>query len=500
MASTEPPFAPFGKSAGREHASRALPVQGLRGGLRRRLRRLRDAHLFGRTLELPWLWVALLLLVGTWALAPAAFQFAVRVAPGTVATRDYAASRDLLLYDDEATRAKQQQARDKVLPVYDLDPGIAAERDGEIGQLFASGRHLLEIHREAGGRDEVARLLFAEESLPHGIRIPTLEQAQLLVRHAFSADLEERCRGAIAQALRRGVVANKSLLLENRLSGVVLRNLQTQTEEVQLDLFDHLGYPDGARELLESDVRGWDGIASAERRPLAELLLANLPVNLHLNQSETLLRREAAVGAASQVYTQIRKGQVLARKGDVIDEQKARLLAQTGGQPQLLLRLPPILGTLLLLGLGALLLGLGLAREGVADHGRRRVFGESLLLLLLSILGAKFCFLVAGSLATSFAGPPLNVWRSYAYAIPFAALALLAALLLGRNAALTLASLLALLASRLVPDGDGLWVVLYAFAGSYTAIYCIERTRFRHRLIVAWIGLAVAAMNAVMVL
>src|SRR6185295_47917 len=150
---------------------------------------------------------------------------------------------------------------------------------------------------------------------PHGVRIPTLEQAQLLVRHAFSPDLEERCRGAVAQALRRGVVANKSLLLENRLSGVVLRNLATQTEEVQLDLFDHLGYPDGARERLESDVRGWDGIASAERRPLAELLLANLPVNLHLNQSETLLRREAAVGAASQVYTQIRKGQVLARKG-----------------------------------------------------------------------------------------------------------------------------------------------------------------------------------------
>src|SRR5436305_12155830 len=92
---------------------------------------------------MPWLWLGAFLVLGTWCLLPGAFHFASQVQAGTIADRDYVASRDLLLNDDEATRKKQSEARDAVLPVYDLDAGAVAERDVQLALLLDLGRRSL---------------------------------------------------------------------------------------------------------------------------------------------------------------------------------------------------------------------------------------------------------------------------------------------------------------------------------------------------------------------
>ncbi|HEX5715905.1 MAG TPA: HDIG domain-containing protein, partial [Thermoanaerobaculia bacterium] len=309
-----------------------------------------------------------------------------------------------------------------------------------------------------------------------------------------------------ARALRRGVVSNKALLLENRMRGVSLRRLGAGvsttggTEEVHFDLFDHLGYPGEAREFLESEIGDWSGYTSRERSLLAGLLLDNLTINLLPNRSETLDRSEAAAAGAGRVFNQIRKGQVIVRKGDVVDAADARVIAQMRGERQLRLQVPPLAATFFLLALATAVVWLALSGEKVADHGPRRVFGESLMLLLGSLLGAKFCFLVAGALSGAFDAEPLNSARSYTYAVPFASLALLAALLLGRHAALVLSILVSILASRLAVDGDGQWIIFYGFAGSLAAIYALDRFQFRQRLVMVRVGLVVGLINVLMVL
>src|SRR5262249_8916272 len=153
----------------------------------------------------------------------------------------------------------------------------------------------------------------------------------------------------------------------------------------------------------------------------------------------------------------IRKGQVIVRKGDPIDAAHARIIAQMRGERQPRRQLPPLVATLSLLALVAVVVWFVERGERVADHSRARLFCESLLLLLLSLLAAKFCFLVANALSGAFETPPLSSLRSWEYAIPFAGLALLATLLLGRSTALVLAVLFSVLSSRLAVDGDGLW-------------------------------------------
>lgn len=467
-------------------------------------KRVRAAELWRRALESPALWIGLFLVLGTWALVPGAFLFTPRVASNTIADRDFVATRDLLLLDDEATHAKQEQAREAVLPVYDFDPGVAAELEEQVAQLFGRGRRLLT--RETAGeaneeqaRQEVVKQLLVRPPAPEGFRL-TQEQLELLARRRFSPELQDRISGVFVQALRRGVVGNKTMLLENRLRGIVQRNLGTGGEQVLLDLFGPLGYPEEARALLESEVRDWSGYSSEERRILVDLLVANLPANLLPNRSETLLRRDAAASGAGQVFNQVRKGQVIVRKGDVIDEGDAYAIAQMRGERQLLLQIPPLAGTLLLLSLASAVVWLGLRRERVSDHGPRRLFGEGLLLLLLSLLGAKFCFVVAAGLSSVFEGPPLNAARSWAYATPFATLALLVTLLLGRHAALLLSILFSILASRLVVDNDPLWVVFYAFAGSVAVIYALDHYQFRQRLVMVRVGVVVGAVNVILAL
>ncbi|HWM94218.1 MAG TPA: HDIG domain-containing protein [Thermoanaerobaculia bacterium] len=496
--------APNGTPNGRHRPSRIDLIQTGTFLLRRQLQEKRP---WQRALETPSLWVVLFLLVGTWILMPGAFLFSPRATPGTIAARDYVASRDLLVSDAEATRAKQQQARDAVLPVYDLDLGALQDLDRRLEQLFARGRRLLPRVSEGDSAEQPATQPVAQELLrqtgPDQLRI-TDEQAELLVRKRFSAQLEERLRSLTGRALRRGVVSNKALLLQNRMRGVSLRNLGAgsggATEEIHFDLFNHLGYPGETREFLDAEIGDWSGYTSRERRLLTDLLFDNLSINLLPNRSETLDRSEAAAAGAGQVFNQIRKGQVIVRKGDVVDAAEARVIAQMRGERQLRMQVPPLAGTFFLLALAASVVWLALSREKVADHSARRVFGESLLLLLGSLLVAKFCFLVAGALSGAFEAEPLNSARSYAYALPFASLALLAALLLGRNAALILSILFSILASRLAVDGDAQWVVFYSFAGSLAAIHALDLYQFRQRLVMVRVGLVVGLINVVMVL
>lgn len=484
MAPTPAPPLPPSQSA----KTRPSRIELLNSGTFRLRRRLRASQPWTRALETPALWVVLFLILGTWALMPGAFLFSARAVPGSVAARDYVASRDLLVSDDDATRANQEQARQSVLPVYDYDQRVNQDFEYRLGQLFAAGA------REG----VVARDLLASAS-DLQLRL-TPAQAELLTRKRLAAPLEERLLAVAGRALRRGIVGNKSLLLENRMHGVSLRDLGSGTETVQLDLFDHLGYPGEVQDFLESEIGDWSGYTPHERILLTDLLLQNLPINLLPNQSETLARREVAAADTRQVFGQIRKGQMIVRQGDVIDAASARVIAQMRGERQLRLQVPPLVATFFLLALSAVVAWLALSREKVAHHGPRRVFGESLLLLLVALLVTKFCFLVAGALSGAFDAGPLNSARSYAYSIPFASVALLAALLLGRNAAMTLSILFSILASRLAVDADPQWVVFYGFAGSLAAINGLDLYQFRQRLVMVRVGLVVGLINVVMVL
>jgi putative nucleotidyltransferase with HDIG domain len=458
------------------------------------LRRVRQ--LWERLLEVHAVWVAVFLLAGTWCLTPAGTLFVGALGEGEIATRDHVAPRNLLLLDEQTTRDKQARAEELVLPVYDFDPARAQDAEQRLRRFFDAGREAL---RRGGGR--LAPADADALAAASGLTL-TPGQAQVLARQGFDADLGERTAQLVGRLLRRGVVGGKALLLEEGRRGVAVRDLASGSEEVRLDLYAYLGYPDEVREFLRQELEDWPGVQPRDRQALRELVTANLAPNLNLNRSETLSRRAAAVAATEPVYSQVLEGQVIVRKGDRIDAAAARLLRAISGERLGRRRVLVVLGNALLLTLVCWALWLGLRHEpaaAVSRHGHRRRFGESLLLLVVSLLGARFGLVLAGALAGSFTSAPFTSAQSYTHAVPFAALAFLAALFYGRGPATLLAVANGLLVGRLLGP-EGLWGALYAVAGGLAAVFALARVPFKQRSVSTQVGLLVGLVNLLVVL
>ena len=460
-------------------------------------------------LELPAVWVIVFLILGTWALVPSGLLFHQEVTAGNIAERDFVASEEILVPDESATEARRQAARDAVLPVYDFGDG--GEWVAKLELLFVEARRLMGLEPTLG--DGVAAVdspvpapvsapLAAELAEPlaeaTGLDLPPVA-LELLVEQRFSARLADELPDIARAVLRRGVVANKELLLSHRMRGITVRDLGSGVETVKLDLVNTLSYPEETRAALASEMRSIPGLNGAQRRALVVFLLDNMRPNLTINESETLQRKEAAAEATSAVVSQIRQGQMIVRKGDAIDARAARLInsAVLGRSwPQ---RLLPVLGTFLLLALAAWVLWLGVRDERIANHSPRRRLGEVLLLLLLSLLGVRLGCLVAEAMAAAFDHLPHDAFSSYLLIVPFAALAMLAMLLFGRQLAILLAAVSSVLTWR-ISNGAEPWLVFYSFAGSMAAIYALENFQIRLRLVMTRVGLVVGATNVVAVL
>jgi len=444
-----------------------------------------------RWLRRDHIWICVFVLVATWALVPnRPWRFAGASELGSIASRDFVAPHDALVLDKDATAAKTRRSRDEVLPVYDFDPVAGARTVVELERLFGIGR--------APGAPEGEDLAARIEAQEVGIRI-TPEQLHVLRRHSFAPELLERLRATVELVLSRGVVAGKNVLLETRGRGIRLRDLATGEEKPQLDIYNYLDYPDEVNGVLSAQLRGWTGYSSAHRAVLLDFLLANLGPNLHLNQSETVRRQEAAAASVEQVYNRVRKGQVIVRQGDQIDAQAAALIAELSGGGRRGSRILPALATLLLLASVALLLWLGIRKERVVDQPRPTVLGEALLLLLVAVLGSKLCYLLATGLGNAIGAPPFDRAHVYDFAIPFAALALVAVALYGRALALLLAVAYSLLAGVILED-TGWALVLYAMAGSLAAILTVDHYHFRQRSVMLRAGAVVGGVNVVGVL
>ena len=516
---------PSGKSSGSKSSRPRTP----RGAVMRRppteglpLLRYRARLAWVAALDKPGWWIGLFALVGTWILLPQRSLLEGRLDEGAIASRTWVAERDLQVVDEEATRALQQRAAQEVLPVYDRDDG--RDRRLRLIQFFTAGRALFEngelddlIYKERapkvqaprssgdGGETRPARV-YADDVLQRLAEASELkvdrEQLELLVANGFSQSLEDRLAGLMLRIFRQGVVADKTLLLEHRVRGITVRDLLTQAETKELDLFRYLDYPEQVREEVDDDIRTWVGWSQNERRILGDLSANNLSPNLNFNNNETLLRREAAKETVGSVTHTFGQGEVIVRRGARLDALGARALRLQRGEHDQGLGgfVLSVFGIVSLLGAVVGLIWLALGAERFADRSRGRLLSESLLILTLSLLGASLAGLFAGALAGAFDAEPFNSPFSYSLAAPYAAPALVAVLLYGRNIALVLSLCFALLVGQTAASDSQWIVVVYALASSFGAIFALDKTLFRQRSMMTRAAWVVGGVNALGVL
>ena len=427
----------------------------------------------------PFLWGTLYVLVTTISFAPTLTFRAAPVRPGSIATRDVVAPRDLIVADLEATARRRSEAGGEVLPVYDFDGAAPARFEAELRESFARARAAFARSRSRGEVTEEVRDAF---HLPIGD-----EALAALARLGFSSAIEDRLAAIGRDLYRDGIVDNRQLYQEQK-NGILVRDTSTGREHRQRNPSDAIEYGSQAKSevsmrLSESPLR------APQRAEVAAFLAASLRPNLTLNAAETARRRQEASRAVESVFTKIPRGKVIVRKGDEISPRTSVWVAAVRASVSDPSSWVKVAGILILQTLAAIAFWLD-ARRYIRRRRERppeTIYASMVSAGILFALLLRGLFVLAQGFSSSFEGA-----ATY-YALPFAAGPIVAGLVSGMGPALLFAAANAVGAGVLM--GQSFPFALFALVGSLAGIFAVGKLRARTVLLA--MGGFVAAANLI---
>lgn len=254
-----------------------------------------------------------------------------------------------------------------------------------------------------------------------------------------------------------------------------------------------------ARQSLQvrlAQVTGW---TTEERAALASAVGPLVVSTINFDRAATEASGQAAAEAVPPTLVSLKRNQIIAREGDTVTESMLaqfaalRVYGDTKRRPHHLVGLFFIVGAFYWTAWRITERRSAATRLPLSKGKAFALVGSA---VIVEIILMRLGFTVANSLAAQSLLPPLNDPVAWSFAIPFAAAALLVAVLVDTQLALITGLITALFAGLLAPNG--MLIACYAMISSSAAIYGIGRYRERQSVTLA--GLFVGAINAVMAL
>jgi len=340
----------------------------------------------------------------------------------------------------------------------------------------------------------------ARAAVPN-VYVHDTQKAQALER-AFTQELDATIElppaerqlaiGWLREAMAGLVVANKPLLARERAITVVEL---PQRREMTLHEYSGIADLEAARNLARRRVADLVTLAPSVRMSLADLLAAFLDVNLAEDITATAERREQAARSVLPVLLRVPKGTVLIARGQAVTpELVARLSAIEA-------RTSPRTTVVRFVGLLVLATFLAFFLHRYATYHQRHfkrvrhlhaLLASILLALLLLVQGILW---IAEQVAPRFAAP-FNDPTAYVFLVPFAAGAILVALLANGRIAMVYSAFAAFLYGML--NGWDLPIALWALFTQWAGVYAITSDRERAALLKA--GLVAGSAGALVAL
>jgi cyclic-di-AMP phosphodiesterase PgpH len=253
-----------------------------------------------------------------------------------------------------------------------------------------------------------------------------------------------------------------------------------------------------ARRNLETRVTNLSGWTAQQKSVLAAALSPLIKPNVVLDAAVTTLARETAANQVPSVVISLKRGQFLAREGDTVT-------------PEILAQIAAIKSTghagrpwRNFFGLLLVVIAVYWAAWKFAEHRsggsvlaikKHKAFALVGSAILVQTALMKIGFIFGESVAARMQ-PPFNDPVIWNYGIPFAAAALLVAMLVDTQLAFLTGMITALFAGLLAPTGMA--KAVFAVVSCSAAVYGTGRYRERQSVTVA--GLLVGGVNVVMAL
>jgi putative nucleotidyltransferase with HDIG domain len=407
---------------------------------------------------------------------------------GDIVRKEIKSGQDLLVEDETLTQEKRNEAERSVLSVYDYDQSVLTDAETQVRSTFKS---LATSFQGTGERvDQMALRKMEWESSLH-LSLPQREWT-ILVRERFNPSIAEAVLKLIGPILKKGVVNDKDLLDPDSDKGVVIWNVQTHEERRNFPPFSFLDFKE-AKNRLRIQVDHLTPSMGKELSPIVLRIAEHfLRPNLTFNKNETEERKMRAKEKVNPVYFQVKRGEVILRPGDRVQEEhllKIRVLRKAQERSHLL-------SILIGVGLLTFLLLASLFEFSTKNIRKVTLSQKDLFFFAAALVGTigllKLFLLVTDVLGEEFLSIPSS---SYLYLFPIAGGAMLTRIVINSEVAILFTLLSSYLSATLM--GNQLFFFIFAFIGGVVGAHKVARCEQRSILIKA--GLTVGAVNLLMI-
>lgn len=416
---------------------------------------------------------------------------------GDVAVKNIKSPRDYYVEDTATTRANRENAAKTVLTVYDLDEAMADETVRRVREAFDKARKIISMYKAGETLQAGKKPQTMSQSLSNykpefkkilGIEISDASY-KLLEKEEFSPVIPDFITQILQRILGNGVVANKEILLEDASKGIVLRGIESRSEEFVRSLrrfYSHAQAKTMVRVVGDPVLKDLNyNILNL----IVDFTQKLVRPNITLNRLETENRRKEAVRKAKPVIFKVKAGEMLLREGERVTNQhllKLQPLLDDKNKKQALTKS---------LGICFLLLFFLVIFHQVYFKSEPRGKETTKKFALVCIVFLAF-FLIARlfwSLAITFPHEQmLTPFSSPAvFAMPLAAGAMILCLFMGLEVALPFAVVMAFCAATLFDNPFMAWA--YFFLNSTMGAYWIKECRERNVFIKA--GAKIGLLN-----
>lgn len=427
---------------------------------------------------------------------------------GDIAERDIKSPRDFLIKDEVATKEKQQEAVRSVLTVYDFDDTLINELSDRINKAFQPLRDLFRqpipkqpdkppssiAHKQAGARIFVHDQVWEEKkSFARALGVEVSDETyDILERNRFSRTLENSIVRSLRDVLQNGVVPDGSFWgTQNK--GITLRRIGSKEETIVKDPQRFYALSQ-AREVIKTNAElQLKRFSDAFQGVVVDFGQKLLQPNITLNKNETEERKKTAIQEVSEVFSQIKKGEMLLREGERVQPSHILKLEALKSEVSKQHLLSTVLGLILLFGVVLRVLFVSHAKgENKLLRTNKDLFFLCIMLAGMFLLSGFFVSLaesVSQSAAYSIQGPSLLL------AVPVAAGAMTVCLFMGMEVAIPFALTMAFFAAFLFENQFDFFVyfLLNGIMGAYWTRSCKERG------VLVKAGLKVGVVNLIII-
>ncbi len=258
---------------------------------------------------------------------------------GDIAQSDIKAERDFLVEDTIATERYRQEAMAKVPPIYNFKEGVWQDLKSRIAQAFELMRRLIEENKIRELAQTVVKnkkgalKIYSDKDLKKKFEqiLPlhlTISDFETLKKEKFSPRTEELLYQILEPLYMRGIVEDKTPLVKSKYGIVLIYDNSLRRQRI-FNLDRILSLEEARQEIKQQRYMLYNEINKGTAQVILKMAMRLLKPNVYFNFLETQRAKEEAVKKVKPVFYQVKKGEMIVREGERIDQmQLVKLKAQ----------------------------------------------------------------------------------------------------------------------------------------------------------------------------